>query len=96
MKSETLPVCLQFSQTAHPPTVVRARGGFRKRNSGYNSCSYTMEPSSNFECGGQGAFFHPPFRSQLPTLLKSVLVREGAHIDIFLVPPPIKILHIES
>ena len=30
MKSETLPVCLQFSQTAHPPTVVRARGGFRR------------------------------------------------------------------
>ena len=55
-----------------------------------------MEPSSNFECGGQGAFFHPPFQSQLPTLLKSVLVREGAHIDIFLVPPLIKALHIES
>lgn len=72
MKSETHPVSLQSSQTAHTPTVIAwATGGFwREENSGHNSCSYTMDPDSNFECRGAVCFLPPTILEPAANLIQ--------------------------
>ena len=63
MKSETHPVSLQSSQTAHTPTVIgRATGGFwRGETVGTTAVPIQWIQIQTLSVGGQCASFRPPF-----------------------------------